>query len=62
MTTAKKCRELAAECLRWAAEAPTDKVQRIFLQMGSDLMAAALRAEGVLEPSNDKELKGSSAA
>jgi hypothetical protein len=37
-------------------------VQRIFLQMGSDLMAAALRAEGVLEPSNDKELKGSSAA
>ena len=62
MVTAKECRELAAACLRWAAEAGTEEAQNAFLQMGSDWTAAALRLESLLEPSKNKEPNGPSAA
>ena len=57
MTTAKECRELAAECRRWAAEAPTDKVQSVFLQMSDDWTATALRMEGELRTITEDEAK-----
>jgi hypothetical protein len=62
MTTAKECRELAAACLRWAAEAGSEQAQDTFLRMGSDWTAAALRVESLLERSNNKGPKEPSAA
>jgi hypothetical protein len=46
--TAEEYRQLAVECLRWAAE--TEDMREAFLQMARDWTAAALRAEGLLKP------------
>ena len=50
MATVNEYRQLANECLRWAAEAETEDDRKAFLELARDWTLAALRLEGVLTP------------
>jgi hypothetical protein len=54
MTTAKECREFAAECLRWATEVAEDERQA-FLDLARDWTLAAMRLEGLLIPEAEQK-------
>ncbi len=48
MVTAEDCRQLAAECQRWADQAESETTREIFLQMSREWTEAALRADAML--------------
>ena len=55
MTTAKKYREFATECLRWATEVEAMDHRQAFLAMARDWTLAAMRLEGLLVPETKME-------
>jgi hypothetical protein len=54
MATVSEYKQFAKECLRWAAGAETEEYREAFLQMACDWTLAAMRAEGLLIPDQER--------